>query len=305
LLAARVGFAHHPLREGHELLDLAALTLLGPEPLAPVRRRLARDVERVRALEVLAQQLRQAGVAAGADAVVAIPQQCQVPRQPGAAHLRLHGVPGRCREFAWSRAPTVVARGRWATDARPLAPLDLQHPRRREQPGNLAVPELAQQAPDVAVDRLAPHALARPERADDHGIADAGVEGSAVQGHDAAFAVADDADVWVVLFAREPVHRRQHLLHFAPEECPAHLEGHAVDELAVRLVGQTAELRVARPGVAAVDQRGDEDAGAVLGQAAGVLGVVRDSGGHPDEHLRRFVRIGQRHEAGRGLARRL
>ena len=51
-----------------------------------------------------------------------------------------------------------------------------------------------------------------------------------------AVAVADHADLELVVLRLEPVDRREHLLHLVAGERAAHLVGHAVDELAVREV---------------------------------------------------------------------
>ena len=90
-------------------------------------------------------------------------------------------------------APPLRHGGR-AVDARPLAVLDHQ-PARGDQRGDLGVAELAQQAPDVAVDRLGPDPLPRAEVAADQGRVDPRVRGRGVEGDQAALAVAGNADL--------------------------------------------------------------------------------------------------------------
>ncbi len=100
-----------------------------------------------------------------------------------------------CRALPTAAPPRrPCGHGRRAVHARPLAVLDHQ-PARGDQRGDLGVAELAQQAPDVAIDRLGPHALARAEIAADQRRVDPRVHGRGIEGDQAALAVAGDADL--------------------------------------------------------------------------------------------------------------
>jgi hypothetical protein len=162
----------------------------------------------------------------------------------------------------------------------------------RDHPGQLRVAEFAEQAPDIAVDRLLPEILPRLEIPADQGRADPGIEARGIQGQQSAFAVSRDSDgrgTGEVLVC-EPVDRGEHLLHFVPDDVPAILIGHPVDPLAVGLIGHCGGD--AAPGVAAIDEHGNQHLASALGETArelrGRVNARRQSG----EHLRRPVRIG-------------
>src|SRR5262249_49766051 len=101
------------------------------------------------------------------------------------------------------------------------------------------------------------------------------VYGSAVEREQAAFAVAHHADRRMVLLAREPVHGGEDLLHLVADDVAAHLVGHAVNELAARLIRLLLQRRVARVRVLAINKRRHEDATALLREAAGILRLLR------------------------------
>ena len=75
------------------------------------------------------------------------------------------------------------------------------------------------------------------------------------------------------------------------------LVGLAIDPFTMRLVGETPEPRVARPGIAPVNQDGHENLAAVLRQSPRKLAFRRQPGNKPDQHLRRLIRVGNRHNA--------
>src|SRR5581483_10356676 len=94
---------------------------------------------------------------------------------------------------------------------------------------------------------------ARPESATDRSPADALIECAGVKRDASTFAVAIHAEV-VRRAAAEPIHRGQHLLHLKAGGRASHFVGHAIEELAVWLIGHAAQLRIARPGVVPIDE---------------------------------------------------
>ena len=68
-------------------------------------------------------------------------------------------------------------------------------PARGDQRGDLGVAELAQQAPDIAVNRLLPGVLARIEVAAYQTGVNARIDGRGVKSQQSALAVAGDADL--------------------------------------------------------------------------------------------------------------
>ncbi len=204
-------------------------------------------------------------------------------------------------QLARSGPPTALACGRRPGHARARRVLEPQSPGRKQR-GNFRIAELAEQAKNVAVDRLAPHFLARAEIAADHRVGNARVDRPAVQGEHSPFAVAEHADRRMVLLPAEPIHRRQHFLHLVADDVPAHLVSHAIDELAVRLIGHPAQLRIAGPGILAVDQHRHQHSAAILGQPARELRFLRHAGRQADQHLRCPVRVRQRDHTGHHLA---
>src|SRR5439155_11564275 len=149
---------------------------------------------------------------------------------------------------------------RWAGDLRVPAGLDDERAG-GYQAAYLRVPELVQQTPDTAIDRLPPQLLAGLEVAADQGRVDPNVYRGAVERQKTTLAVADHPDLTGLGagLLGEPVDGREHLLDLVPHHVTAHLEGAAVDELAVRLVRHP-HLRGAGPGIAAVDQHRDQHA---------------------------------------------
>lgn len=87
-------------------------------------------------------------------------------------------------------------------------------------------------------------------------------------------AVDADGDMGCLRLRGKEVDQRQHLLDFIADDVASELKGHAVDELAVGLVGH-ADGRVAGPGVRAIDQDGDDDLAAELGETTRELGMRR------------------------------
>ena len=227
--------------------------------------------------------------------------------QEGFEPLPLAPDVARCRRAERShRGPAAppLRHGRRALDARPHAVLDHQ-PARGDQRGDLGVAELAEQAPDVAVDRLGPDPLPRAEVAADQGRVDPRVRGRGVEGDQPALAVTGDADLRLrprpVL---HPVHGGEDLLHLVADDVPAHLVRLAVDPLAVRLVGHR-DPRVPGELDPAADEGRDHDAKAVRRQPPGELGSRRDAGGEARDLLRRLVRVGQGDDLAPHLALRL
>src|SRR4051794_26733788 len=104
-----------------------------------------------------------------------------------------------------------------------------------------------------------------------------------------ALAIPEHTDGRMALAMSEPIDCGEHLLSLEAERVTAHLEGHAVDELPVRLIRPAVQGGAPGPGVTAVDQGGYEDAAAALGEAAGVLRFLWHSGRQADQHFRRPV----------------
>ena len=91
---------------------------------------------------------------------------------------------------AGRRLPRALAAG----ERRNLGVLDHQMARQDER-GDLGIAEPFEQAPDVAIDRLLPHASAAIEVAAHERAIDTRVDGRGVEGDQSAFGVADDADL--------------------------------------------------------------------------------------------------------------
>ena len=105
-----------------------------------------------------------------------------------------------------------------------------------------------------------------------------------------AFTIAPDSDGQARALRCKPVHARQRLLHFISQNVAAHQEGHAIDELTMRLVGHL-DARITGPGVIAVDQRRRQHLATGSGQ---VLAHA--------ELLGKLVRVGKRHHTRQRLA---
>ena len=86
---------------------------------------------------------------------------------------------------------------------------------------------------------------------------------------------------------------------------PAHLEGRAIDPLAVSLIGVAVEFRAARECVVAADERRDEHLAPEGGQMRGEVRRGIDSRRQAHDHLGRPVGIGQRDDAGHRRSLRL
>ena len=100
-----------------------------------------------------------------------------------AIELGANRCPGR-------RLPCALAAGeRWNVSV-----LDHQVARQDER-GDLGIAEPFEQAPDVAIDRLFPHAPAAIEIAAHERAIDTRVDGRGIEGNQAAFGIADDADL--------------------------------------------------------------------------------------------------------------
>ena len=161
------------------------------------------------------------------------------------------------------------------------------------------------QSKNIAVDRFLPDALTRREiAADQHGV-NARVGGRAVQGDQASFGKSDHADHRILdgrfgrsgFFFLEPINRRQDLLHLVADDMAAHFIGLPINPFAVRLVGETLELRVARPVVLSIDDDRHNHLASVFGQPSRELRLRRQSWRQADQHLRSLIGIGQSHHA--------
>src|SRR4029079_15606621 len=114
---------------------------------------------------------------------------------------------GRCHQARRGAAP-VAPRGRVARSAvlGKLAMLD-QQTAGADEAGQLRIAEIEEAFPDVVINRLLPQLLAWAETGADARGRDARVEGRAVKGQLAAFAVAEDADGQLILLLK-PIDRR-------------------------------------------------------------------------------------------------
>src|SRR5207248_9173835 len=113
-----------------------------------------------------------------------------------------------------------------------------------------------------------------------------------------ALAIASDTDRRMILFLAEPINSTKDLLHLVADNVPAHLERHAINELTVRLISETAQLRAARPGVLAVDQRRDDNMNPACRQYCDCLRGIRVALQQPSKPLRRLVRVRNCYNAG-------
>ena len=89
----------------------------------------------------------------------------------------------------------------------------------------------------------------------------------------------------------------EHFLHFVADDVPPNLERLPIDEFAMRLVG-IRDVRAPREFVAAADKHRDRHQAIGLRQLLHKLNRFGESCAQPAEHLRRPIRIGQRHHAG-------
>src|SRR5262249_2103611 len=108
---------------------------------------------------------------------------------------------------------------RWAVDLRRVAVLDHQRPR-RDKTGNTANANIAQQAEDVAIDRLLPEVLSRLEVTTDQRRTDAPVDCSAIESDQPTLAVAGHADRKCLcrLVVAAPVDESKRLLHLVADD---------------------------------------------------------------------------------------
>ena len=171
---------------------------------------------------------------------------------------------------------------------------------RRDQTRDLRIAEFVKQSEDIAVYRFLPGALPRREVAADQRSVNARVEGRAVKREQTSLGKSRHADHRVLegpcggpgFFFREPVDGRQDLLHLVTDDVLPHFIGLPVNPFAVRLVGETLELRVARPGVLAIDEDRHNHLASVFGQASCELRLARQAWCEADQHLRRLIGIG-------------
>jgi hypothetical protein len=148
----------------------------------------------------------------------------------------------------------------------------------QDERGDLGIAEPLEQAPDVAIDRLFPHAPAAIEiSAHEHAI-DAGVDRSSIEGDQATFGIANDADLRVLAAARaESIHGREHLLDFEADRMAAHVKGLPVDPLPPGLL-TLPQLRIIRLNEFAPDEGWNDEFAAALSQDASELTLRRQAG---------------------------
>ena len=135
----------------------------------------------------------------------------------------------------------------------------LQHERtRRDEAGDLRIAEIPQQAEDIALQRLLPHALARREVARGKHAVDPFIQRPGVQREHPALAHSRHDHRHLLRLRFEPVHHGQRLLHLVADEVAAQLETLAVNPLPVRHIGADAEPVGGAELRATADQRGDD-----------------------------------------------
>src|SRR5205823_3435629 len=100
-----------------------------------------------------------------------------------------------------------------------------------------------------------------------------------------SFPIASDPDRQLRVLLAEPIDEAEDLLHLVADDVPAEIESRAIDPFAMSAVGH-GDARVAGPGVLAVDEDGDDDLAAVLGQVSRPLLFRRQTGSEADEHFR-------------------
>src|SRR5262249_31279651 len=139
---------------------------------------------------------------------------------------------------------------------------------RQDHRRQFRIAELLQQAEDVAIDRLLPEMGPVTEVAADADGIDPPVEGASVEGKEAAFAPADDADLrrGLARILAEPIDCGQYLLYLVADQVATEFERGAVQEFPAGQLGPTVAL-LDLP----VDQDGHEHATTAFGQTAGVL----------------------------------
>ncbi len=184
-------------------------------------------------------------------------------------------------------------------DVGPGAGFD-QESARGDHGGEFSASELAEEAEGVAIDGFLPDVDAGVEGAGDGRDADAGVDGGGFEGDEAALSVAEDSDFpglrYFPAVLVPPVDQREDLLNLVAGERPAQFVGRALEELAVcELCAAVAGLDVA------IDESGDEDPAAVLGEPNCDLPVGRNSGQQPGELLGCLVGVGQDDDIGQEL----
>ena len=94
-------------------------------------------------------------------------------------------------------------------------------------------------------------------------------------------------------------------MNFIADDVPAHLEGRAIDPLAVSLIGVAAQFRAARERVVATDERRNEDLAPEGGQMRGEVRRGIDARREAHDHLGCPVGIGQSDDASHGRSLRL
>ncbi len=171
----------------------------------------------------------------------------------------------------------------------------------RDERSDLGVAELAEQAPDVAVDRFRPDRLSRTEIAAHHCRRDPRIDGRRIERHQSPLAVTRHADLAARRAATgEAVHGRQDFLHLVADHVPPHVERLPVNPFAIGLVA-LAELPVVRGQLLAADERRQHDFKPAFSQPPRPLPTGRQPLGQAQEHFGRLIGVGNRNHAPGGL----
>ena len=146
---------------------------------------------------------------------------------------------------------------------------------RQDERGDPGIAEPFEQAPDVAIDRLLPHPPAAIEIAAHERAVDTRVDGSRVEGNQAALGIADDADLRrLAAPGAEAIDGREHFLDLEADRVPAHVKGLPIDPLPPGLLALT-ELRIGCLNQLPPDQRRNDQLAAALGQQSSELAFRR------------------------------
>src|SRR5262249_49771000 len=87
-----------------------------------------------------------------------------------------------------------------------------REPASLEKACRLRIPEFVEQSPGITINRLLPHPFSRPEVARHDRDADPGVQSSAIESDEPAFAITEHSDTRLVLLSAEPIDSCQHFL---------------------------------------------------------------------------------------------
>src|SRR6266536_4808878 len=142
-----------------------------------------------------------------------------------------------------------------------------------------------EQSPDISINGFGPNFLPRIEIAADQYRVNSWVRCRRVEGDQSALGVATNPDLGVVAVSlSEPVHSRQHRLHFVADDVTAQVKRLPVNPFAMSLVGFP-KLRVSRLQFLPAYQRWQNEFEPFLGQDARCLRFTLDARGQSQQLL--------------------